>query len=312
MAERHDNRFADSGVGYGPCVDPVLLITNASAGSGDADAVREALDVLRAAVDVEVASTANPGELDGVLHRRGGRRVVVAGGDGSLHAVVAALHRRNELPTTPLALVPLGTGNDFAQGVGIPLDTTEAAHLAAYGKERPVDLLVDALGTVVVNAVHVGVGAQAGHDARGWKKWLGRLGYPIGAVQALLSTPGLRLVVQADGETVCDFDRPVLQVAVANGSQVGSGAKLAPDAMPDDGCAHVIISYAVGPLARLGYSALAVLGKHTELADVVTVGAERVRVMGQPFLCSADGELTGPITDQEWHIEPGVLQLVLP
>ena len=76
--------------------------------------------MLREHGDVEVAATADQGELDGVLHRRGGRRVVVAGGDGSLHAVVAALHRRNELADAVLGLLPLGTGNDFARGVGDP------------------------------------------------------------------------------------------------------------------------------------------------------------------------------------------------
>ncbi|MDQ3275218.1 MAG: diacylglycerol kinase, partial [Actinomycetota bacterium] len=101
-------------------MDPVLLITNADAGSNDPEALEAAVAVLRQATDVEVAKTSNAGELDGVLHRRGGRLVVVVGGDGSLHAVVAALHRRNELADTTLGLIPLGTGNDFARGTDIP------------------------------------------------------------------------------------------------------------------------------------------------------------------------------------------------
>jgi diacylglycerol kinase family enzyme len=84
----------------------MLLITNADAGTTDTENVEKALSVLRAAGDVEVCATSNPGELDGVLHRRGSRRVVVAGGDGSLHAVVAALHRRQELSATILGLIP--------------------------------------------------------------------------------------------------------------------------------------------------------------------------------------------------------------
>ncbi len=78
-------------------MDPLLLIANADAGGTERDALEVALGVLREETDVEVARTSNPGELDGVLHRAGGRRVVVAGGDGSLHAVVTALHRRHEL-----------------------------------------------------------------------------------------------------------------------------------------------------------------------------------------------------------------------
>ena len=90
-------------------MEPLLLITNADAGSTDAESLEQALSVLRRHADVEVARTSNPGELDGVLQRRGGRRVVVAGGDGSMHAVVAALHRRHELDKGVLALVPLGS-----------------------------------------------------------------------------------------------------------------------------------------------------------------------------------------------------------
>ncbi|MEZ5193492.1 MAG: diacylglycerol kinase family protein [Nocardioides sp.] len=85
-------------------MDPLLVIANAAAGSTDADRLERGLAVLRARASVEVAETGNPGELDGVLHRAGSRRIVVAGGDGSLHAVVAALHRRNDLHGAVLAL----------------------------------------------------------------------------------------------------------------------------------------------------------------------------------------------------------------
>ena len=130
-----------------------------------------------------MAATSNQGELDGVLHRRGGRPVVVAGGDGSLHAVVAALHRRNELSATVVGLVPLGTGNDFARGAGIPLDPEKSARLIVEGTIQPVDLIVDCLGEVVVNNVHIGVGAQASHNAKNLKKALGRAGYALGAIR---------------------------------------------------------------------------------------------------------------------------------
>ncbi|WP_281369749.1 diacylglycerol kinase family protein, partial [Nocardioides pelophilus] len=69
-----------------PSAEPLLVITNSDAGTADDTALAAALDVLRGSTSVEVCATAAPGELDGVLHRAGSRRVVVAGGDGSLHA----------------------------------------------------------------------------------------------------------------------------------------------------------------------------------------------------------------------------------
>src|SRR6476659_9325944 len=68
-------------------MEPLLCITNKDAGTADQDTLEVALEILRARASVEVAATSDPGELDGVLQRAGSRRIVVAGGDGSLHAV---------------------------------------------------------------------------------------------------------------------------------------------------------------------------------------------------------------------------------
>ena len=76
-----------------------------------------------------------------------------------------------------LGLIPLGTGNDFARAMDIPLDTEEAARLLVEGEVRPVDLIVDELGEVVVNHVHVGAGAQASRRGARWKERLGKVGY---------------------------------------------------------------------------------------------------------------------------------------
>ncbi|MDP3968208.1 MAG: YegS/Rv2252/BmrU family lipid kinase [Nocardioides sp.] len=298
-------------------MDPLLLITNADAGTADEENLERALAVLREKGDVEVAATSNPGELDGVLHRAGSRRIVVAGGDGSLHAVVAALHRRHDLAATTLALLPLGTGNDFARGQGIPLDPEEAARLVLEGDVRPVDLLVDCAGNVVVNNVHIGVGAEASRRAHSWKDHLGkiklgRLGYPIGALIASVRPPFVRLRVEVDGEVVADVDHPVLQVALGNSSHVGGGTELTPDASPEDGSIDVMISFAIGPLARFGYAAKLRKGEHQERDDVRHLRGQRVQVTGEEFRCSADGELSAPERNRTWHVEPAAFQMTLP
>ena len=293
-------------------MDPVLLITNDLAGTSDAESVRRAVAVLRTFGDVEVCSTSNPGELDGVLHRRGGRRVVVAGGDGSLHSVVAALHRRHELDSSVLGLIPLGTGNDFARGVGIPLDPEEAARLVAHGQVRPVDLVVDNLGEVVVNNVHIGLGAQATRKAEKWKRRLGRLGYAVGAAAAAVNPPFVRLHVETDGEVVADFHQPVLMVAIGNGPTVGGGAEITPEADPRDGRMDLMVSFAVAPLARVAYGVRVRLGTHHERSDVTYRRATTVSVSGQGFYCSADGELYGPERNRTWHVEPAAYRMTLP
>ncbi len=293
-------------------MDPLLVITNAEAGTADEENLAAALAVLRERASVEVATTSKPGELDGVLHRAGSRRIVVAGGDGSLHAVVSALHRRQELADSVLALLPLGTGNDFARGVEIPLDVEEAARVVLDGTPTPMDLVVDEVGEIVVNSVHVGVGAEAARRGAGFKKRFGRIGYPIGALLTAVDPPTVRLRVEVDGEVVCDLDDPVLQVAVGNGPSVGGGTHLTPEADPSDGALDVLISRSTRPLARLLYAVRLGFATHHHREDVTYRRGRTVSVSGGPFWCSSDGEIYGPERHRTWHVESHAYCLVLP
>ncbi len=303
-------------------MDSYLVITNEGAGTADQESLQQALSVLEGQVSVEVAATSHPGELDGVLHRAGSRRIVVAGGDGSLHAVVAALHRRNDLADATLGLIPLGTGNDFARGTGIPLDPEEAARLLLEGEPRRVDLVVDEVGEVVVNSVHVGASAQASRRGHRWKQRLGsigvgkvnlgKLGYPIGAVQAAFKPPQLRLRVAVDGDVVVDVDEPVLMVAVGNSTSVGGGTELTPHADTEDGRVDVMVSRSVSLSAKLGYAVHLARGRHDRRDDVIYLRAREVSVSGDAFYSAADGEISGPERQRTWRVVPSAYSMVLP
>jgi diacylglycerol kinase (ATP) len=303
-------------------MDPLLVITNSDAGSSDEESLRQALGVLRGSASVEVQATSNPGELDGVLHRAGSRRIIVAGGDGSLHAVIAALHRRNDLKNAVLGLLPLGTGNDFARGTGIPLDIAEAARVILEGKPRKMDLVVDELGEVVVNGVHVGAGANASRRGARWKDRLGsvgvgklnlgKVGYPIGALLTAWNPPLVRLHVEVDGELVNDVDEKILMVAIGNGSSVGGGAELTPEATPEDGKLDVMISRATRPSERFMYAVRLGFARHHVADGATYLRGTSVSVSGGPFWCSADGEIYGPERQRTWHVEPEAYSMVLP
>lgn len=295
----------------------MLLITNSAAGGSEQSAIDTALAVLRESADVERASTSNPGELDGVLHRAGPRTIVVAGGDGSIHAVVAALHRRNDLAGRTLALLPLGTGNDFARAVGIPLDPAEAAAAIPSATPRAMDLIVDELGEIVVNSVHAGASAHASRAGAAWKDRLGRfglgiVGYPIGAAIAAVKPPYVRLRIVVDGKVVADMDKHVLMVAVGNGTSVGGGTELTPDADPGDGRVDVMVSFATGPLARFGYAWQLRGGDHQERDDVIALRGSEVSISGEHFWLSADGEISGPETRRTWRVQPAAYTLLVP
>lgn len=295
----------------------MLLVTNSAAGSSDQDSVEAALQVLGAATDVEVQATEDEDDLDRVLAEAASRTIVVAGGDGSLHAVVASLHRRDDLAGRTLALLPLGTGNDFARALEIPLEPEAAARAIVEGRPRPMDILVDEEGGVVVNSVHVGASAHASRAGAAWKErltpiGLGILGYPIGAAMAAVNPPFVRLRVEVDGELVADVDRRVLMVAVGNGTSVGGGAELTPEADPGDGKADVMISFATGPVSRFGYAWHLRNADHESRPDVRALRGTEVVVSGDEFWISADGELSGPETAGSWQIRPGAYTMIVP
>lgn len=285
-----------------------LVLTNADAGSNDEQSLDGALEVLRGAGKVSVVATSDASELDEVLEGTTST-VVVAGGDGSLHAVVNALRRLSL--NVPLGLVPLGTGNDFARGAGIPLEPDAAARLITTTEPTRVDLVVDGDDKVVVNSVHLGVGAQAGLKAKAMKPALGRLGYAAGALVAGVRPSFLRVRVTVDGEPVVGPEVHVAQVVIGNGSMVGGGAELAPGADPTDGRLDVVVSRATGPLARLSYLAQLRVGRHVERNDVISLHGTEVVVEGQPFHLSADGELSGPHTSASWRLARGALSMHL-
>ena len=300
----------------------LLLITNSDAGTADEEALDAALAVLREHAEVEVAATSSPDELDDVLADARGRTVVVVGGDGSMHAVVAALHRRGSLDAQPLALIPLGTGNDFARTLEIPLEAAEAAQVVLDGTERPIDLVVDDADDVTVNGVHAGAGADAGAKGARWKERLGsvgigkvnlgKLGYPIGALQAALNPPTLRILVEVDGKVVADRNEKVLMVAVGNGASVGGGTQLTPDADPRDGQVDVMIATPVGRAARLGYLLRLPFARHGEHSDVRITKGREVHVSGGPFECNSDGEISDPVRERTWRVVPAAYRMVLP
>jgi diacylglycerol kinase family enzyme len=302
-------------------VERILVVTNAAAGTNEQQAVDSAVAVLREATEVEVAATSTPDELDEVLSGLDDHWVVAVGGDGTLHALVNALWRNRLLGSTTLGLIPLGTGNDFARGLQIPLDPEEAARLVIAGNSVDTDLIVDDEDLVIVNNVHLGVGAQASRKAEKWKPrfgklGVGRVGYAVGALSAGLQPRFLKVEVEVDGVRLEGREltkgRSVAQVAIGNGSHVGGGTELIPGADPTSGRLVVIVSRNRSIWSRLSYLARLRVGSHHLMREVTQVTGTEVRVRGEEFYCVADGEISGPHTEKSWQLRRGAVALLRP
>ena len=108
------------------------------------------------------------------------------------------------------------------------------------------------------------------------------------------------------------MDKHILMVAIGNGTSVGGGTELTPDADPEDGRLDVMVSLATGPLERFGYVWHLRNGDHEERDDVIALRARQVTVSGEDFFLAADGEISGPERRRSWHLEQGAYSMVVP
>lgn len=237
-------------------VDPpegFVVLANGAAGSVDDRALGAVVAELAQRAPTSLRLTDDQADLDDALRQLAGRRPVVVGGDGSLHLAVNRILALG-LHDVPVGLVPLGTGNDLARGLGLSLDPAEAAVAAATGRVRTLPVL-ERLDSeeVVVNNAHLGLGQRAASLATGLKPRLGALAYPAGAAMAGVRPDVHRVEVRVDGETVLRGD--VLAVVVALGPSAGGGHRLVPDAVLTEGVLHVFAMENGTLLGRLGVGA---------------------------------------------------------
>ncbi len=286
----------------------LVVVANGAAGRGDRDAVAAAVARLAARADVHLVWTASPDELDEVVVDHDDARLVVAGGDGSLHAAVNALARTGRLDRD-LAVLPLGTGNDLASGIGLG-DVDRAGAVACGTHVRRLDLL-DVGDRVAVNAVHLGLGARAARQAGALKARLGPLAYPLGSLRAGLDHDDLAVRVAVDGGEPVEAE--LTMVVIANGWRIGGGFPVAPAASPADGRLVVLRVAATGRVARVRLGLAGRRGALHALDAVEQVHATRVVV--EPLDGCATIDVDGELVERdrlEVVVRPAALRLVVP
>ena len=236
-------------------ITSVALVANEGSGQSDPSRCAEQLarfgaEVHRFGLDELEAALATAGNGASTAKRDGARgvarvdRIVVAGGDGSV-APVAAVAGRAGLP---LAVLPVGTANDFARRLGIPDDLTDACRLAVRGTVlRPLELGWMNGERPFVNVASAGLPAPAAEHARSWKDRLGPLAYAAGALRAGLTAKPLPCLVECGDVELLAGE--AWQVTIAASGAFGAGA-VVEEADPGDGALEVVAIEA-GPRAGL-------------------------------------------------------------
>jgi diacylglycerol kinase (ATP) len=298
------------------------VIGNPRAGGGAPDELREQLARYG---ELTFKASEGPGHAQALARdaaRAGVGRIVVAGGDGTLHEVVNGVLRgqgqRGEVPI--IVPLPLGTGNDFCRTLGVPLELEGALESLSSGVVRRVDVVevIEARGDAdagrfVINAVSGGFSGEVGQalDVELKASW-GPLSYLRGAIEALSTLRSYAVRLDLDGE-VHEID--AVNIVVANGRYAARGIPIAPKAEPDDGVLDVVV-IKEAPIAQLLALAPAILGgTHLDSDDdrILFRRARHVTIeSSEPIPFNLDGEVVEePPVRLALRVRPGALRVLV-
>jgi diacylglycerol kinase (ATP) len=232
--------------------DAPLVIVNPAAGGGRAlRSVSWLRERLAARPDVRLEITHRRGEAEELAAEAGPGghdRVIVVGGDGTVQEVVNGLLSSGE--PAAMGVVPLGSGNDLARSMGLPVELASAWKVAIGAGTRRIDVAQARNGSGAerrfASAGGIGFDAQvaaAMAERRGWQA--GRAGYLLTTLAELRRFENRHVRLTIDGATET---ADVLFIAIANGAYYGGGMRIAPEASVDDGRLDVCV---VGDISRL-------------------------------------------------------------
>jgi len=297
-----------------------LVIVNPASGRPDGGAGWRAIeDALRTAgVAYDVIHTEQPGHGEEVARTallQGRRHIAVAGGDGSVNEVLHGIMNAGLADTreVTLAVIPTGTGNDWARTLGITRRPADIARAISGGRTTLHDVgAIDLPGCSPARRWFINV-AGAGYDAyvtqRVPRPVPGALTYLRIALEGLARYRAPHFRISTDDATI---DGRLLLAFVANAQYCGNRMHVVPTARTDDGQLDV--------LAVRELSLLAVLPKLVKLYSGRILGdhavrhlrAPRVRVEAEPpAVIQADGQIVGE-TPAEFSLLRQALRVIVP
>jgi diacylglycerol kinase (ATP) len=239
------------------------------------------------------------GRISAEVIASGADAVALVGGDGTIHLGAQVLANSG----MAFGVIPAGTGNDFARGIGVPLkDPRAAADLIIAGKTRSVDLATakdEFITTVVAGGFDSLVNKRA--NAMTWPK--GNARYTFATLAELRTFKPLEYVVTVDGEVI---ETRAMLVAVGTGPTYGGGLQICAGAGIDDGLLDVTIIKPVSRLTLLQMFPKLSKGTHVGHPMLHTLRGRTVRLESAGVTAYADGEILGALP-VDIGIAPGAL-----
>jgi len=296
--------------------DTIRLFLNPAAGRGRAGRRQDRIvELLQSeGLPLELHESSAVGNLEEQVRSHvdnGASRIVVAGGDGSVHEAVNGIMR--SVNDAALGVIPAGTGNDFAKACDIPLDWEHAARLladrlAAGQYARTIDI-----GTMndryFANGAGIGLDAKVTRIARSYRLPIGDLVYLLAIFRAMvdgIATP--RLEISSAGFS---WDGPATLASISNGPWIGGMFHIAPMARNDDGSLELMIADPVSRRRILSLLPKLMSGTHMKEAEIRHQSVTSLSVVSsEPVDSHLDGEMQAMQQRFDFEILPSALHLL--
>jgi len=258
-------------------------------------------------------------ELSQDYLRQGYRNFIIAGGDGCLHEVVNAIFSQPIVDPrlVTLAMIPVGTGNDWVRTFNIPSDYEAAVQVILKRKVLRHDIgrvfyhvNGEERSSYFINICGMGLDAEVnkrvGADREG--RHLGHLKYQYHLFSALMGYTPTKMKIVIVGREV---SHEVLSMAVGIARYNGGGMKQLPFAVPDDGVFDVSVIRKVSRLKVLRSTHKLYDGSFIELPEVATYKGRAIQIESVPQCwIEAEGETLGE-SPFRFEIIPQILNVVI-
>jgi YegS/Rv2252/BmrU family lipid kinase len=245
-------------------------------------------------------------------------KIITVGGDGTLNEVLNGVFNNNICPTTDmtLALVPVGTGNDWGRMFGIPLDYEKAVRIISENKTMLHDVGQVSFynGTEKKNRYFINI-AGLGFESVVVKKTNfqkdnghgGKLIYFYNLLTSLLSYKNTKAEIIIDGETK---QADVFSINIGNGRYCGGGMRQTPNALPDDGLLDVTVINGMGKFEIIRNLKILYDGTILNHPKIDGYRCRKIKISSDSkIFTEADGESLGH-TPAEFSIIPSGINIV--
>ena len=236
--------------------------------------------------------------------------IVACGGDSTLSEVINGLvAAADTVPTCPMGIIPLGTANDLAFGLGIPDEIEAAVETIARGDTRNVDA-GRVNGRCFGNNSAVGLEPVISQENDRLVHVKGTIRYLLAALICILRRPQWTMTLQWDGGR---YEGSVLLVSVGNTRRTGGVFFMTPQAEPDDGQLDFVFAPAMSRLKTLRLLPMTFNGSHIQRPEVSYCSTTRLHITCRPGTpIQADGEVFEPDTSEIlYEILPGKLTVIV-